>query len=577
MSLFESASLVVTPNGYKENKLYSIKPTDGSGDLVVTRATSATRVNSDGLIEVTPYNLLQRSEQFDNAYWSKLASSISANSITSPNNTITADKLIEDTSASAHRFISTSFATTSGTSYSVSIFLKRAEREYAYIRLNNSGGDIIAANINLLNGTVSQLIFGDITIVPYNNDWYRVVATGTSISTSNGSFEVRISNSPTYANYTGDGTSGIYIWGAQLVTGTSAKEYFPTTDRLDVPRLDYSNGSCPSILVEPQRTNLVLRSEEFNLIWSQINATITANVTTAPDGTSTADKLVENAITNQHRIDQTTTSAIGTNTFSVFAKKSERDSIWLRVGTSGAYFDLTNGTASGVIGVTTSIVNYGNGWYKCSIVRTSTVANEVVRINSAIGINGTYLGDGTSGLFIWGAQLEAGENATSYIPTTTASVTRNADVISKTGISSLIGQTEGTMFVDFNFINNNLEGRMSISNGYSDRILIIKNINNTLRFYVSRSSISQLDFTTINSFLDNQKIKIAVSLKNANFKIFINGVAVYTQNTGAYPLSLQEFSFTDASLTSPFFGNINSVLLFKTQLTDQECINLTTI
>jgi hypothetical protein len=576
MSLFESASLVVTPNGYKENKLYSIKPTDGSGDLVVTRATSATRVNSDGLIEVTPYNLLQRSEQFDNAYWSKLASSISANSITSPNNTITADKLIEDTSASAHRFISTSFATTSGTSYSVSIFLKRAEREYAYIRLNNSGGDIIAANINLLNGTVSQLIFGDITIVPYNNDWYRVVATGTSISTSNGSFEVRISNSPTYANYTGDGTSGIYIWGAQLVTGTSAKEYFPTTDRLDVPRLDYSNGSCPSILVEPQRTNLVLRSEEFNLIWSQINATITANVTTAPDGTSTADKLVENATNNQHRIDQTTTNAIGTNTFSVFAKKSERDSIWLRVGTSGAYFDLTNGTASGVIGVTTSIVNYGNGWYKCSIVRTSTVANEVVRINSAIGINGTYLGDGTSGLFIWGAQLEAGSYPTSYIPTTTASVTRNADVISKTGISSLIGQTEGTIFADFNKTKNNLS-ILSIDDGTANNRIFIEGTGTStgLRVRVINGGTTTVDNTS--NVLQNGINKIALVYANNNVSLYRNGVLIFNDNSATIPNTSILRIGSNVTNLFQLDDSVNSAVLWKTALTDQECINLTTL
>jgi hypothetical protein len=575
MSLFESASLVVTPNGYKENKLYSIKPTDGSGDLVVTRATSATRVNSDGLIEVTPYNLLQRSEQFDNAYWSKLASSISANSITSPNNTITADKLIEDTSASAHRFISTSFATTSGTSYSVSIFLKRAEREYAYIRLNNSGGDIIAANINLLNGTVSQLIFGDITIVPYNNDWYRVVATGTSISTSNGSFEVRISNSPTYANYTGDGTSGIYIWGAQLVTGTSAKEYFPTTDRLDVPRLDYSNGSCPSILVEPQRTNLVLRSEEFNLIWSQLNATITANVTTAPNGTSTADKLVENATNNQHRIDQTTTSAIGTNTFSVFAKKSERDSIWLRVGTSGAYFDLTNGTASGVIGVTASIENYGNGWYKCSIVRTSTVANEVVRINSAIGINGTYLGDGTSGLFIWGAQLEAGSNPTSYIPTTTASVTRNADVISKNP-SSFLGSNIGTWFIDVEDYEFQIKGTNDPTTYIGDSTSNYIGFNAKTPAY-DGIVISKRESGTLTIIYQNalKSLKACFVWNGTSLKLFVNGSNVYTNNSFANFTSWDTFELNNSSRPASYKCNLS--LLFPTALTDQECINLTTI
>jgi hypothetical protein len=91
MSLFDSASLVVTPNGYKEDKLYSIKPTDGSGDLVVTRATIATRVNSAGLVELVPYNLVTYSEQFDNADWSVQDATITPNSTTAPNGTLTAD------------------------------------------------------------------------------------------------------------------------------------------------------------------------------------------------------------------------------------------------------------------------------------------------------------------------------------------------------------------------------------------------------------------------------------------------------------------------------------------------------
>ena len=399
MSLFESASLVVTPNGTKASKLYAIKPTDGSGDLSVTRATTATRVNSSGLIESSAVN---------------------------------------------------------------------------------------------------------------------------------------------------------------------------------VPRLDYTNSSCPSILVEPQRTNLALRSEEFNLIWSQLNVTITANVTTAPDGTSTADKLVENATNNQHRIDQTTTSAIGTNTFSVFAKKSERDSIWLRVGTSGAYFDLTNGTVSGATaGVTTSIVNYGNGWYKCSIVRTSTVANEVVRINLAIWINGTYLGDGTSGLFIWGAQLEASSYPTSYIPTTTASVTRNADVISKTGISSLIGQTEGTLFVDCKDVKVGLSRLFEIFN--------LSNTGTNMFLNLSASGALQiiLNGATVDTATGNvvDLDKVIFKYTADSIKLFNNGVLIGSYS-GAVSFSnaLDTLAIGGTTYTTRTInGNIKLVGLWETALTDQECINLTTI
>jgi hypothetical protein len=400
MSLFESASLVVTPNGTKASKLYAIKPTDGSGDLSVTRATTATRVNSSGLIE--------------------------------------------------------------------------------------------------------------------------------SVATN-------------------------------------------------VPRLDYTNSSCPSILVEPQRTNLALRSEEFNLIWSQLNATITANVTTAPDGTSTADKLVENATNNQHRIDQTTTSAIGTNTFSVFAKKSERDSIWLRVGTSGAYFDLTNGTVSGATaGVTTLIENYGNGWYKCSIVRTSTVANEIVRINLAIGTNGTYLGDGTSGLFIWGAQLEAGSYPTSYIPTTTASVTRNADVISKTGISSLIGQTEGTIFADFNKTKNNLS-ILSIDDGTANNRIFIEGTGTStgLRVRVTNGGTTTVDNTS--NVLQNGINKIALVYANNNVSLYRNGVLIFNDNSATIPNTSILRIGSNVTNLFQLDDSVNSAVLWKTALTDQECINLTTL
>ena len=348
---------------------------------------------------------------------------------------------------------------------------------------------------------------------------------------------------------------------------------------INVPRLDYTGGGCPSILVEPARTNLVLRSEEFNLIWSQTNATITANVTTAPDGTSTADKLVENATNNQHRIDQTTTSAIGTNTFSVFAKKSERDSIWLRVQTSGAYFDLTNGTTSGATGVTASIENYGNGWYKCSIVRVSTAALEPVRINLAIGTNGTYLGNGTSGLFIWGAQLELGSYDTSYIPTTTATVTRTADEISKTGISSLIGQTEGTLYAEVIIKNTENQICASIHKDSAINYIFIAQLNNKRQFSLRANNVTIFNYN-VGVFLSGTNKVALVYNTNGTISAFLNGVKVSTLSTSAFAFSntldsLQIYDDNYYSLQNT--NNNKSTILFKTALTDGQAISLTTL
>ena len=546
MSLFDSASLVVTPSGYKEDKLYSIKPTDGSGDLVVTRATTATRVNSAGLIEQSPYNLLQRSEQFENAAWLAGGSGafvVTANSTTAPNGTLTADKLIAPLT---NQTIRQNLANIN-TAYTLSIYLK-----------TNSGTKQMRLFINdtQIESTVNV-----------TSDWQRFTLSGTTGGTLFGSGRVGIANVDIL-----DNSSFVYAWGAQLVTGSTAKEYFPTTDRLDVPRLDYTNSSCPSILVEPQRTNLLLRSEEFdNASWSKTFSSISANATTSPNGTLIADKLIEDTANNQHRIDQTTTSVIGTNTFSVFAKKSERDSVWLRIGGSGSYFDLTNGTISGTVGVTASIENYGNGWYKCIIVRTSTVANEIARINLAIGTNATYLGNGTSGLFIWGAQLETGSNATSYIPTIASSVTRNLDDFSTTNlISKGLIVNDYTLFLD---ITNPLLGSQfildprDVSNNRTG-ILRVSGTNATLSDITGGSTLTMPNALTLG------KAKMCVKRTGNVISFFTNGVkfASTTTTTAGTINNLQ--TGVGNSGNSSF---INSVILFPTALIDQECIDLTTL
>ena len=230
-----------------------------------------------------------------------------------------------------------------------------------------------------------------------------------------------------------------------------------------VPRLDYytSGGTagCPALLVEPSAQNLALQSEAWNVSpWTATSgsqgATVSGNATASPDGTTNADKLIEAAVTGNHFCLQALTLTSGTTyTASCFVKASERTRGRLRMSGTAAYWDLdfnlTSGTVTG--GTNPFIQNFGNGWYRIGATFTAntTSNNFILFLLDASGAV-SYTGDGTSGLFVYGAQVETGSVATSYIPTTTASVTRNADVISLSGaVSGCIGQTEGTIYYEF--------------------------------------------------------------------------------------------------------------------------------
>jgi hypothetical protein len=276
MSLFDSASLVVTPNGVKEGKLYSIKPTDGSGDLSVTRATTATRVNSAGLVEVVPYNLLTYSEQFDDVSWLKsdlpgFVPVVTPNQTISPDGTNTADKLYIPAVGVPDQFsILYKLFTSTNITYTSSIYMK------GFV-----GGEKVWI-FHTKDGINYQRIACDLT-----TEWKRFDLTAL-VSLGVDSFSIGVDTRDSLQ--TAQPAQNIYIWGAQLVSGSSAKEYFPTTDRLNVPRIDYTNGTCPSILVEQQRTNNITYSEQFdNAAWLKLGISITANNTTSPDGTANAD------------------------------------------------------------------------------------------------------------------------------------------------------------------------------------------------------------------------------------------------------------------------------------------------
>ena len=203
------------------------------------------------------------------------------------------------------------------------------------------------------------------------------------------------------------------------------------------------------LLIEEGRTNQFVQSDNFaSVSWPIVNATLSSNVETAPDGSTTADKLIVNSGTTIGRVSQAFTLT-GTYTMSVFAKAGEWGWVFISpLGPSGGvWFNLSSGVVgtqnSGFVG---SITSFGNGWYRCSVVFTGLGTSLTSRIVSTNADGVTSTGNGTSGIFIWGAQLEAGAFPTSYIPTTTSALARSADVCSITGASSTFGNTDGTLF-----------------------------------------------------------------------------------------------------------------------------------
>jgi hypothetical protein len=238
----------------------------------------------------------------------------------------------------------------------------------------------------------------------------------------------------------------------------------------DVPRFDYNPTTLAprGLLIEESRTNFALRSEEFdNGSWAQNGLnTITPNVAVAPDNTTTADKLVENTSNVNHFAIQGYTKAASAlaYTFSCWVKAAERNFIRLSItddgGNSGVFVNfnlstgaiLTQGTfGSGWSAQSSRIEQYPNGWWRCVLRGTSqalTNLNTALRISND-GSGGAYLGDGVSGVFVWGAQLEQAEFETSYIPTTSGSASRSADnaLITGGGFSGFFNAAAGTILV----------------------------------------------------------------------------------------------------------------------------------
>ena len=551
MSLLDKASLIVTPNAYKESKLYSVVPNTTLGDMDVVRATTATRVNSAGLIEEVPRNLFTFSEQFNDVSWVGVGATVIANAGVSPNGTLTADRLTATSNLGA--LLKSSNQTIQV--YTQSIWVKS--------EIGTVSGSLLG-----ISSSATKTDFIATT------EWKRVTNTVLSLGgTRNPQIRLDLS-----------GTS-ILIWGAQLEAFPTATEYFPTTTRLNIPRIDYTNGSCPSLLVEPQRTNLLTYSNDFsNVSWVKQELTLTANSIISPDGTLNAYKLTPTAVNSPHQLNKLSISASVSNTMSFYAKKGGYDLVECLDGASGfngSKFNLNTGTFTNQGTGVGSMISVGNGWYRCIVTVVTT------GIRFYINNSSSYIGDGTSGIYLWGTQFETASYPTSYIPTVASTVTRNADVISKTGISSLIGQTEGTLFFD-GIVNNIQNATSNILNTnktpstISSIALTKIKATNKIRFeqFLGNGTFVNIPLLSTNSFADGVRTKVAIRYKSGDFAMYINGNLEAT-NTSTYTnIGVKsELYLNDSGAIFAFQESVsfNSTQLYKTPLINSELQSLTTL
>ncbi len=588
MSNYDDASLIMYPSGYKEDKIYSLKPTDGSGDLTFTRASTATRVNSAGLVEVVPLNLVQNSETFSGG-WTTANLSISANTTTAPNGTTTADTITEDTSTT-RKILYTDPTIVANQEITLTIYVKKNTLQYVRLIANDLAEnfrwfgaqfDLTALTYTSATGSNGNATFTSASITDAGNGWYRIAVSGT-INTTSLLFGIFPSNGATLSSsddrggntYLGTGKTA-YIWGAQLNIGSTAKTYFPTTDRLNVPRIDYTGGGCGSLLLEKQSTNLVNYSEDFTNGYWISSASITANTVNSPDGTQNADTVV---FASNNQLYNGTVRTSGNYSLSVFVKKGNNRYFSIQLETAvfayQAIYDLDTTTVTNTTANTTaSITDFGGGWFRVTVMNTTAAIITFTTFQAAL--SGTIITNGAGTYYLWGAQLEASSYKTSYIPTVASSVTRLADVASKTGISSLIGQTEGVLFADFNF-----EQKGDTSGNV---VILLRGSSSEAYIYLTSSNV-QADFISggiqcsiLGSIGAVGRKKIAFAYKQNDFALYMNGVQIGTDSSGTVG-SLT--ALTIGSYDSPGYvlnSGINQAALFKTRLTNAELASLTTI
>ena len=448
------------------------------------RASAATYYDGKTVAKAEE-NLLVWSQQFGTGWATSGNSAVTTDSLAAPDYTVTANTITASATTGSHAVTQATSTSGTGKVFTASTYIKAGSAQYGYLSISSSpiGAYWAAAVLDLSSGLITQISNGTglssvtSSVTAVGSGWYLLSLTATYGSIANTvNVGVGVSDvpNPAFANYAiyswaAAGTESVYVWGAQLELRSQVTAYTPTaaqpitnyipvlqTAPPNVPRIDHDpvTGECKGLLIEEQRTNLLLYSELFAAAtWVKTFASLVQNATISPAGTLTATKLFGTSGGAYNIRHPATFTVDVAYTATVYAKKEKHS--WLRVNlyigsTSSNWFNLETGTIGTLApGIQASMTPVGNGWFRCSVTRTGT--------SLAGGADGLFISsstadnlintaaDGYSGIYIWGAQIEAGSFPTSYIKTEAAQVTRAADP----NLTAALGQPgAGTIYVD---------------------------------------------------------------------------------------------------------------------------------
>jgi len=498
---------------FDENQAYK---SSGGGivtpDSILTYTAPSPKLvyGSDGVLRYAPHNLLLRSEEFDNAAWVKVSGiTVTANQIPGPTGKTTADLVLKN--ATGLQAVRQSVTLASNATVTQRVWAKSGNADYIAF----TDGASCVLTVSLIDGSVTRNTgaFGNVAVT-LEGGFYRISFTQVLTAGAQNILYMWPTDTANSAGFTTvSATASMYLWGAQLNLGSSALTYIPTTTAAvySLPR-DYNptTGAALGVLVEEQRTNLLLWSEQFdNAAWTKTRTTVTANAIAAPDGTLTADKVAANttetAIRQAFQVGKSLSAV--PYTWSFYGKAAELS--WATINSFDGlnrytYFNLSNGTIGGIHpGASATITDVGDGWYRCTVTMTAAVTANgglSVELTSGNAVVTPTLTSG-NGIFVWGAQLEAGAFATSYIPTTNnpLGVTRAADQVSILTSAFPYSTSAFTLVAEYDhgYASNAASARRQIVcvNDNSNSRLVIRSTDgatNALAAYGSGAAVASL-------------------------------------------------------------------------------------